>query len=558
MAVLTNAKIKPADSKIGTDVQFNIFSTVTNSLTVDPGAFLISTNSTAVLLSGTAAWTATINGHLQGYYTGSQSALRITSTLSNKVIIGTEGSLSGDYGISSAGPVTITNAGDVFGASIGGQFVGSGPHTFLNSGTVAGGNQAMYFGTGNNSLTNTAAGKIFGEIQMAGLGVNKLVNSGTIASDFDNGIFSSNISLGDFNDSLDNKAKAKIDGAVFLGDGKDIVTNAGTITGFFIGGEFNSILGGAGADKITNSRTGIIGGSIYTDDGADVVTNLGTVYGAIHLGTGDDKFIGGTFVETVFDEAGKDSYSFGAGDDFFIDSGTTDSTDTVDGGLGVDTFRTALNVSVSINLDTIKHISTRGFTYNASSASFANGGFDIAGIDIVKSFENVSSSSGRDIIFGSAIANELDGLGNDDELWGFGGNDNLFGGSGFDTLVGGGGKDTLTGGINADTFIFKTLTDSGLTRATRDVITDFTDFSDVIDLSAIDANTKVVGNNDFTNLITGNGSFTVGTAATLRIYQTATGFMVEGEVNGDGKADFSIAVNDAEHETVWSFGDFVL
>ena len=57
-----------------------------------------------------------------------------------------------------------------------------------------------------------------------------------------------------------------------------------------------------------------------------------------------------------------------------------------------------------------------------------------------------------------------------------------------DTIEGGAGGDTLTGGAGADTFVFK----SG---DGNDKITDFTNGTDTIDLSAI---TPITGYSDFT------------------------------------------------------------
>jgi len=44
----------------------------------------------------------------------------------------------------------------------------------------------------------------------------------------------------------------------------------------------------------------------------------------------------------------------------------------------------------------------------------------------------------------------------------------------------------------------------------------------------------------------------------LRVISTASGWMIEGETTGDGKADFSIAVLDPTHTIGWSSDDFLL
>jgi Ca2+-binding RTX toxin-like protein len=58
------------------------------------------------------------------------------------------------------------------------------------------------------------------------------------------------------------------------------------------------------------------------------------------------------------------------------------------------------------------------------------------------------------------------------------------GNAGSDVVTGGDGADTLLGDAGADTFVFTGLTDTGLTGATRDQITDVTHLSGKINLHA--------------------------------------------------------------------------
>jgi Ca2+-binding RTX toxin-like protein len=66
-------------------------------------------------------------------------------------------------------------------------------------------------------------------------------------------------------------------------------------------------------------------------------------------------------------------------------------------------------------------------------------------------------------------------------LWGGEGNDQLFGDFGNDRLMGYLGADTLTGGLGNDAFVIGFGT-GGNTVETADVIVDFTDTQDVIEL----------------------------------------------------------------------------
>jgi Ca2+-binding RTX toxin-like protein len=83
----------------------------------------------------------------------------------------------------------------------------------------------------------------------------------------------------------------------------------------------------------------------------------------------------------------------------------------------------------------------------------------------------------------------------DDSLTGTSGANTITGGGGADTIKGGGGADILSGGQGADSFVVAALTDSA--PSARDLITDFVPGSDIIDLSAIDANTSTKGNQAF-------------------------------------------------------------
>jgi Ca2+-binding RTX toxin-like protein len=144
----------------------------------------------------------------------------------------------------------------------------------------------------------------------------------------------------------------------------------------------------------------------------------------------------------------------------------------------------------------------------------------------------VYGGPGNDKIIGKPVADHeafYGGAGNDHiEVWGSvtysgsalgaGGNDtlvckggdegcSLLGGAGDDTLIsegtvtgaymtGGPGRDTLAGGAPRDVFVFR----DGDTVAgpNRDVIKNFRHGSDVIDLSAVDANVKAPGDQAFT------------------------------------------------------------
>jgi Ca2+-binding RTX toxin-like protein len=128
----------------------------------------------------------------------------------------------------------------------------------------------------------------------------------------------------------------------------------------------------------------------------------------------------------------------------------------------------------------------------------------------------------------------------------------------YETLTGGAGKDRLIGGHGKDFFDFNSISESGPTAAARDVISDFVKGEDRIDLATIDANTLDSENSVF--IFQGTAAFN-GVAGRLRYFtENPTGdagdkTIVEGDVNGDKKADFQIELTGLFSLAA---GDFVL
>ncbi|MEQ1542928.1 MAG: putative Ig domain-containing protein, partial [Novosphingobium sp.] len=187
---------------------------------------------------------------------------------------------------------------------------------------------------------------------------------------------------------------------------------------------------------------------------------------------------------------------------------------------------------------------------NRSNSINGTGGVDtinaLGGNDTVRAGggdDAVFGGTGNDVLYGGRGNDALDGeLGNDelfgnsgnDRLSGGAGNDRLDGGSGNDVLIGGAGFDILFGGSAADRFVFADVADS-VTGANRDRISDFARGTDLIDLSGIDANAGLAGDQGFAWI--GAAGFT-GVAGQLHF----TGGILAGDLNGDGLADFEIRV----------------
>lgn len=193
---------------------------------------------------------------------------------------------------------------------------------------------------------------------------------------------------------------------------------------------------------------------------------------------------------------------------------------------------------------------TASFTQSANgvTASLQAGTATGEGNDTLLQVENLFGSEHGDSLTGDKYANQLSGSGGEDLLVGGKGADTLVGGEGADTLSGGKGGDELHGMGGVDFFMFSTQKDS--TKNAPDLISDL-EGSDVIDLSAIDANQTKGGNQAFTLV----GAFTHHAGEAVLSYDSGTGktsLMLD--TNGDAHTDMLILIAGDHH----SFGNFVL
>jgi hypothetical protein len=129
------------------------------------------------------------------------------------------------------------------------------------------------------------------------------------------------------------------------------------------------------------------------------------------------------------------------------------------------------------------------------------------------------------------------------------GNDTIIGSKLGQIIVGGPGHDTMTGGAQHDFFDFNAVGES-LPGASHDIINSFQHNLDDIDLRTIDA--KPGGtDNPFTWIIQQPFHHVKGE---LHYKDLGATCLVQGDVTGDGKADFEILV----HAATLSKGDFLL
>jgi Ca2+-binding RTX toxin-like protein len=295
-----------------------------------------------------------------------------------------------------------------------------------------------------------------------------------------------------------------------VGAGFDTLSNFENLTG----SNFNDTLLGNVGNNVLNGGTGIDTVS-YANAGAAVTVSLGTSLSQNTVGAGFDtlsnfeNLTGSNFNDTLLGNAGNNVLDGGVGIDtvsYANASAAVTVTLSLAGaqntiGAGVDTLINVENLTGSNFNDTLLG--------NAGN-NVLNGG---DGVDLVS---YINSSGAVTVSLATTAAQNTVGAGIDtlsnvenllgsnfnDSLTGNGGNNALSGGSGADTLTGGAGADTLTGGAGVDRFRYEFASDSAYsptTLAVSDRITDFDrSIGERIDLSAIDANTSLFGDQAFT------------------------------------------------------------
>lgn len=343
---------------------------------------------------------------------------------------------------------------------------------------------------------NTLVGGSGGDIIMGGAGSDIL--QGNAGNDtLDGGIGADTVDGGAGNDRIVYDAT---DHSLSGGAGDDTLVlrgaatvNLGNFSTTQIAGK--SVFGFENVDASGSSAAVTLTGSAF-----DNVLTGGSAGDTLRGGGGSDALNGGAGTDQLFGDAGDDIINGGAG------------ADRIEGGAGNDRiYYDAADFTVSGGDGTDTLMLFGGATVNLGNFSTSQ----VAGKSVF-GFENVDAS-------GSSAAVTLSGSAFDNVL---------IGGSGADTLRGGGGYDRLTGGSGADRFMFDTLASASTGRTT---ITDF-GFGDKIDLSGIDA---VSGGADNAFAFIGNAAFH-GIAGELRYSAGSGGQIVQGDVNGDGIADFSI------------------
>ncbi len=330
------------------------------------------------------------------------------------------------------------------------------------------------------------------------------------------------------------------------GDGTDLVitSQAWTLgTGFenlTLAAPGGAVSGtGNGLDNVIlgNSFANVLSGldgndTLFGDGGADTLNG----------GDGADSLDGGGQNDALNGGAGVDTLSGGIGNDA-LDGGT--EADAMTGGAGNDSYVVddagdLVTELAAGGTDTVSASVSHSLTDNVEALTLTGLG-DIAGTG--NALRNtITGNSGANVLHGGAEIDTLNGGDGADTLYGDAGGDVLSGQDGDDILFGGAGEDSLTGGAGADTFAFNDLDvrRSGLgLSAERDKVLDLSFAAgDRIDLSAIDANVSLAGDQAFTFV----SKFTkLAGQAVLSLSGGVTTLQLD--VDGDGRADLMISIN---------------
>ena len=232
---------------------------------------------------------------------------------------------------------------------------------------------------------------------------------------------------------------------------------------------------------------------------------------------GNDTIIGGLGDDYLAGYTGVDNLSGGTGNDTYY-------IDLIKLGVGAASYvalQDVVNELVNEGIDSINLTNSSGVGMSAVDLTLTNA----TTLTLAANIENINASltgSTKLNITGNAAANTI--VGNDAN----------------NVLIGGLGADTLTGGAGADMFKFNASADSTV-GLLHDLVLDFSSLDgDKIDLSVIDAQTNVVGNQAFNFIGNNFGGDVVFTHQSGQlIFDTGTETIL-GDVNGDGVADFAI------------------
>jgi Ca2+-binding RTX toxin-like protein len=306
-----------------------------------------------------------------------------------------------------------------------------------------------------------------------------------------------------------------------------VLTGTAATTG--TGNDQDNTLYGA-TSSAANTLAGGLGNDTYIVDAGDIVVENagGGLYDTVYS---DFSYLLSTNVEQLVMTGNAATVGTGNAQDNTLYGVTASGSNTLIGGLGNDNYIVGAGdvaiEAVGEGVDTVYAYADHALAAD-SSVEYLIG---VAGAGMTLTGNELSNG-----IFGTSFADTIDG------------------GGGADWLLGGAGADTMTGGAGIDIFILNAIGDSGVGAGNRDVITDFLDGTDRIDLSGVDAIQLSGDDNEAFSMI-GTADFS-GTAGQLRYVLVGGDTLLQGDVNGDSVADFEVVLTG--HHTFANAGDLVL
>ncbi|MBY0284297.1 MAG: Ig-like domain-containing protein [Sphingomonas sp.] len=356
----------------------------------------------------------------------------------------------------------------------------------------------------------------------------------------------------------------------FSQGGNDTVSGGDGNDGFLFGAAFTAadrVDGGAGANDQIGLQGNYSGANALTL-GASTIANVEVIavlagfsydittvddnigagqiltFFGTNLGAGDNFTVNAS-AETdgavrIYGGLGIDTFTGGAGDDgFYFGPGRFNpATDTVNGGAGTNdqvafdgNFTGTLNGAQISNVEVLALLAGVAGDFANYSIQFADSlvgmgqNFTVFALPVVTALQldaSAETNGNYSFIAGSSA-------------------DTLIGGAGNDTFFGGLGADVLTGGLGNDLFRYTSVNETLVGSGDR--ITDFS-AGDRIELTQIDADGNA-GNGDTAFTFIGAGAFT-NIAGQLRVIASGGDWLIEGDVNGDGAADFQILAQGAQ------------
>ena len=257
--------------------------------------------------------------------------------------------------------------------------------------------------------------------------------------------------------------------------------------------------------------------------GNDVILGLGG--NDVLLGKGgNDVMKGGAGNDILEGGTGKDKLFGGNGNDLLTGG---DGADRLNGGDGFDVADYSKSpTAVFVSLATLLSNGAGGFLPLAADGSNSASGH--AQGDVLISIEGLIGSANGDDLIGGNGANGIAGGAGADEIFGLAGNDILIGGEG------------------NDTFFYLNATDSLVGSGRRDIIADFVQGQDKINLSVIDAHLNQAGDQAF-NFI---GTAAVGSKALPDVRFDVIDLpgvdgdrtIIQGEFGGDNDTDIDFEI----------------